>query len=399
MPADQRLLVRHGASLQAEARQLLARQPAHEHRAPPLCEAVARVDHQSRRGDRGHPVVHGRLHPLALGAHVDPRSAPVVDPVAHDRPAVVPARQDQVDLVSALRAVLVEPEVAGLGMEREALRVAVAVAVDVLERALGSDERIVGGDAPVVVQAHDHAVVGGEVLRRVGRQFGEPATRRHLPVPGGDVEVAFRVECQARAVVVAARRAGDPDLLDVDERVVLQAPPHHARARSSAFARPGVAEVEQAIRLEIGVQGHVQQAALAPCDHLGHAPDGLIEERSVTHDAQPSRPLGDEHVSAGEPGEGPRIAQALDHGDHLMGDLLVLDASHGGSGSHRLAVGRRGGGGAAGPQDESDRRGSSDGACRGRGAGGAWGLFGHGASSETAPSRAAGGAQEPGISL
>ena len=53
----------------------------------------------------------------------------------HDRPAVVLARLDQVQLVAARRTVLGLPQLVGDRIERQALRVAVAVAPDRADRA------------------------------------------------------------------------------------------------------------------------------------------------------------------------------------------------------------------------------------------------------------------------
>src|SRR5690606_571550 len=93
-------------------------------------ELVARVDHQARRGDRRHPVAPGLLYPRTRGRRVNRLPLRrVVDAVAVDRPAVVGALLDQVELVAALRAVLTLPDVA-VGIDREALRAAVPVAPD-----------------------------------------------------------------------------------------------------------------------------------------------------------------------------------------------------------------------------------------------------------------------------
>src|SRR5690606_1089622 len=111
-------------------------------------------DEQTRRRDGRDPVVHGLLHPLAVRGDVD-RVAAVVDPVADDGPAVVAAGPDEVELVAAARPLLVLPELAGFRMDGEALRVAVAVAPDLGQRALAVHERVVRGDAAILVQADD----------------------------------------------------------------------------------------------------------------------------------------------------------------------------------------------------------------------------------------------------
>ena len=71
----------------------------------------------------------------------------------YDRPSVVPARLDAIELVAALRAMFVRPDVAGLRMNREPLHVAVSVTPDLRPRAGAAHERVVRRHAPVVMEA------------------------------------------------------------------------------------------------------------------------------------------------------------------------------------------------------------------------------------------------------
>src|SRR5690606_11107010 len=130
-----------------EARELLTGQPAYAHVPAPGRELVAAVDHEPRRRDGRHPVVHRLLRPLLRRAPVDDRYA-VLDAVTDHRPAVVEAGPDQVQLVPALRAVLVQPQVPGLRVQRQALRVPVPVAPDLRQRVRPPHERVVLRDAP-----------------------------------------------------------------------------------------------------------------------------------------------------------------------------------------------------------------------------------------------------------
>jgi hypothetical protein len=108
----------------------------------------------------------------------------VVDAVGDDRPAVIDAGADDVDLVASLRTVLMRPEFAGLRMQCRALHVAVAEGELFRFPAGLADEGVVGGDAPVVVQADYRA---GMIVR--------PLSALHLAaVSQGDVKVAGAVE-------------------------------------------------------------------------------------------------------------------------------------------------------------------------------------------------------------
>src|SRR5439155_2786584 len=114
------------------------------------------------------------------------------------RPAVVAALLDEVGLVHDAVAELLLPQPA-LGVEVEALRVAVAVAPDVLAR-----ERVVRRHAAVRVQPQDLAVEAVEVLG-VGTALG---------VTGGGVQLAVRAPAQPATVVErVALDAGQQDLL------------------------------------------------------------------------------------------------------------------------------------------------------------------------------------------
>src|SRR5262249_10383851 len=131
----------------------------------------------------------------------------VVRAVTDDGPAVVLALLDEVDLVAALRAVLGLPERARGGGERETLRIAVAPAPDLGQRALPSAERIGLRNRAVVVQPHDLALAAAQVLRRMAleirihRAIGPPREQARHAVAHRHVELAVRAERDARAEV------------------------------------------------------------------------------------------------------------------------------------------------------------------------------------------------------
>tara|TARA_B110000483_G_scaffold91477_1_gene112935 strand:- start:702 stop:911 length:210 start_codon:yes stop_codon:yes gene_type:complete len=65
---------------------------------------------------------------------------------------------DDVQLVAAARTVLGFPQLAGAGIEGEALGIAVAVGPDGFVGSRRVVEGVVGGDAPVVEEAVDLAI-------------------------------------------------------------------------------------------------------------------------------------------------------------------------------------------------------------------------------------------------
>jgi hypothetical protein len=247
---------------------------------------------------------------------------------------VVAAALDDVHLVAPLRPVLAGVEGAADGIDGQSLLVAMAVAPDLGQRARLADERIVLGNASVIVQADDDAVMIRQVLRRM--RF-EVAGGRHLPVAHGYEHVAVRVEDDARPVVATTAGLGDEDLLDVEKGAVLETAARHRGCRIVTH-RLGVAQVHETVGGEVGMQGDVEQAALALGEDLRHPGHGLGNERAVAHDAQAPRPFRDQHVAVRQPGHRPGDLEAVDRGDDakvVVGGAMDLRLTGSGYGSEQ----------------------------------------------------------------
>ena len=289
-----------------EAHELLSHHAGHEEVAAPLRELVAGVDHQARNADRRHPELPRLLHPFAMRAGVDREARVVVHAKADHRPAIIQSRANEVQLVAALRAVLVRPHLTGLGMNREALDVAVTVTPRFGKRAGLLHERIVGGHPAIVMQADHLAVVIGEVLRRM---LLEIAFGRHLAIAEREEHIAVLVERDLAAKVAAAFRHRLEQLLDVGQPIVLEArADQRRRRRNGVFRARGrritnllrVGDVEQPVGGEVWMHRHFQQATLARLDHRRHPLDWIRQQLAVAHDAQAAGPLGDQRVAAGQ---------------------------------------------------------------------------------------------------
>src|SRR5690606_2520299 len=94
-----------------DAAQFLSRQRGDEEVVFPSRETVARVEIDAADGERGCPVNDRRLHAFAGGFGGDGRAV-VIHAVGDDRPAVVAAGLDAIELVAAARAVLGGPKIA-----------------------------------------------------------------------------------------------------------------------------------------------------------------------------------------------------------------------------------------------------------------------------------------------
>ena len=99
-----------------------------------------------------------------LAVHRD-RMALVIDAEGGEGPAVIAAGTNQVQLIAALRAVLVGPELAGGAIESETLRIAVPITPDLGPGAGRGDEGIVLGHRSVGLDAHDGPGGVGQILR------------------------------------------------------------------------------------------------------------------------------------------------------------------------------------------------------------------------------------------
>ena len=208
-------------------------------------------------------------------------------------------------------------------MDRHPLRVAVAPRPD-----LGVDpclvhERIVLGDPPIIVDPDRAPVVVRQVLRRVRLQV---TGRGPLPVAQRHEQVAVVVEDEAPAPHRASLRPVPgrvrvEQFLDIRQPIVL-VPAAGDRDRAQRVGpRLHVAQIEEPVRLEVGVQDRVAQSGLLEARHgTGAAPERpdrwqslhrVGEQDAVADDAEPAGPLGHEEVALGRERHGERAHEAV----------------------------------------------------------------------------------------
>src|SRR5713226_8904301 len=169
-----------------------------------------------------------------------------------DRPAVVLARLDEVDLVVAAvredpaRPVLGLVQAPGVRLERQALHVAMT------ERPHAVRERIVARDRAVRFEPQDLAVQRAGVLRAVLR----------LGVAGAQIELPVGAELDATTVVLV--RAGDPvdqdRLLDPHPVGVAHADEPVQRRRAGTPVR--VIEVHEAVLRKVRIEREAEEPTL-----------------------------------------------------------------------------------------------------------------------------------------
>src|SRR6185369_11836329 len=118
---QQAFLVNDAFTVQFEADQHLEFQGADQQVAAPGRETLTRIESHAGWRDRRRPLEHRLLHSFALGADPDFGADSVIDPVGNHRPTVVAAGAHDIDLVAALRAVFVRPQLAAQRMQCRAL--------------------------------------------------------------------------------------------------------------------------------------------------------------------------------------------------------------------------------------------------------------------------------------
>src|SRR5690606_5246005 len=131
-------------------RDLAVAHAADEEIAGPAGDPRARIEGHARGRDRRHEVDDRRNRPLEFEALALIGTC-VGTPQAHERPAVVAPRLDDVDLVAAVRSHLAFPGRSGRLVPYQALRRSMPDRIDLGPIALDADEGIVVRYRAVVV--------------------------------------------------------------------------------------------------------------------------------------------------------------------------------------------------------------------------------------------------------
>ena len=276
----------------------------------PLGEPVARVEGQAAGGDGRRPederLLHARRpepgrHPLAV----------VLPPVGHDGPPVVLPRLDHVHLVPALHGVLGRQGGERLRVQGQPLVVPVPQREDLRQVALPADERVVVGHRAVVPQPQHLAGVAARVLgERLGRVGAEGAA-------DGQVQRAVGREPHAGPRRRPPERLGHEHVLDIAQGHAVEPPPDEGDGRLVVRQRPGVAEVDEPVLVEVRMERHVHQAGEASGEHRRHPGDGLgVEHPVADHPERPEIALGDEDAPVGQERHAPRTRQPFRHHHH-----------------------------------------------------------------------------------
>ena len=231
--------------------------------------------------------------------------------VGDDRPAVVAAALDAVDLVAAHRAHLVRPQPAG-GVERDAQQIAMPQRPDLRRNPAPPGKWIVGRHRAIGLEPDHLAQVLLQVLGRV----------ELLAVARGDPQFPVGAEGDAMAVVPAAAhlRRLPPHHLPVQQAAarppgVQRKPrtPHH-RAACIAGTGLGIAQVDELVAGEPRMRHHVAQPALAAIGDCRHAEDVADAAGRGIEQLELAGLLGDQQAPIGQEGHRPGFVEARELG-------------------------------------------------------------------------------------
>src|SRR5215471_9484107 len=125
---------------------------SHEHIVLPIRETVARIKGHAGGRDRRSPEDDRTDHAFAEAHNLWPG---VVAAKADQRPSVVIAGLQYVDLITAVGTVLVVPHLAGYRVQRETQRIAMTHGVDFSLVPGTPRKRVARGRRPVVLQPKD----------------------------------------------------------------------------------------------------------------------------------------------------------------------------------------------------------------------------------------------------
>src|SRR5262245_42693250 len=182
------LLIKEDAFEVAGPRNLAGSQCADEDIAFPFGETIPGIERHPGDGNRRHPEHDGGLVAGMTRTIVLPRPS-VLASIADDRPAVIRTRFEDVDFITAVRSIFVEPHLAGSRVHRQTESAAVAQRVDLGPVAGASNERVVCGDAAVILEPQNFSAEIVGILSRV----------RSLRIGAGGCheERAVAAECDA----------------------------------------------------------------------------------------------------------------------------------------------------------------------------------------------------------
>jgi hypothetical protein len=144
-----------------------------------------------------------------------------------------------------------------------------------------------------------------------------------LPLADRQIQLAVAAEHHAAAEVRrrVAPVLSNENLLDVLQRLAVEPRARERRRREIALAAFRVRQIEDLVPRKIRMRQHVEQAAEQRDADFGNAGDRLGIERAVAEYAQAPGAFRDQQVAVRQPGQAPRVREAV--GDLFHTNLEV----------------------------------------------------------------------------
>ena len=267
------------------------------------------------------------LHHAWLGlALTNAGAKTIINAIGNHGPAVIKPRAHHIDLITALRPMLMRPQLTRSGVKGGALHVAVTKGPFFGHGIDTFGEGIVERHAAVVMQANDRPRV---VIQFLGALLITPVTQ-------SQIQHAGFVEHNASAKMLARTCFGlhaEQDL-DLGHTRSLQFASSQSCAPTSRPRRV-VSPVNPAVLRMLRVQDHIEQTALSCRYHIGQACNGFrIQPQILAHQAQAPSPFGHQHPPVGQKSHRPGVFQSFQQGNYAKRVLFGID--------HRGAVLRQG---------------------------------------------------------
>lgn len=278
----------------------------------PSRELIATVKVQAAGSNARYTVGHGLIHAffvrLRIGSHWSPI---VVHPVSDDRPPVVVAFENVIQLITTTRAMLCAVDRAIAWIDCESLSVAMPIRPDAFDRAGRVDERIVIGRTAIVVEPEDLPFRVGEFLHLI----------HATTLTDDEVDVALiKNDTRTKVIVLVAIKlfVGLPDPFLIDPSMIFDATTDNGIDRvclaflAFGFLPPaiGKAQVDPTILLVVRMDGDLHENALTVLNHLRRAYDRLRVEFAIGgNETQGASMFSHKLAAIWQKGDGPAFSR------------------------------------------------------------------------------------------
>jgi hypothetical protein len=204
------------------------------------------------------------------------------------------------------------PQLAGAGVNCEALRIAMTIAPNLGSCLFPLAEWIAGRSMPIRINANDRPDMALEILRLV--PMLEIVSNAHENSSVTRLDDATAEVCLRSAGAVRAKYR----TYLLKPQLLLDQPRPRYDGPTAPVDRFDVAEIDRLVSWVGAVERDIEQPRLATSDreHVGDAFDRLRHTAVSRHNPHPPRPFSNQHPPMGQEGQAPWLLQSSCHGLH-----------------------------------------------------------------------------------